>query len=169
MKEYLNLGVHGQTNVMDVMISILWMILGAVRVFFIAEKWEFDGQNAHWLQQAYLLGFGLQIILLTMRGLSLFSNSKYLGSLLRIIKLMVIEIIKFLGIFLVVMVGFLFGLWMISAANVCHAPDQDADPEAYQAWMDEHGDDCGDYEVADIWDGLIYVFQVSLFYCLPSK
>ena len=90
LKEYLNLGVQGQTNIMDVAISIIWIFLLIVRLLFIFERWEFDGQNATILQQIYVFIFGVQIILLTMRALALASNTQYLGTLLRVIKLMII-------------------------------------------------------------------------------
>ena len=145
--DYLNFGRKGQVNILDVVISLLWLFLGGVRIFFIMEKWTFDGSNAHWLEQIYLFSFGFQIILLTIRGLSLFSNSIYLGTLLRAVKLMALEIVKFFSIFVVVMFGFLFGLWLITAANEC---------------IDNNSDDCGDYAVNTIGEGLGYVFEVFI-------
>lgn len=50
------------------------------------------------------------------------------------------------------MVGFVFGLYLISAANDCNA----ADPE------DQHGDCDMDFEVSDFARTFKYVFQVFI-------
>ena len=64
-----------------------------------------------------------------------------------------------LSIYLVLMVGFLFGLWLMTAANYCAQPD---DPDAYEIWVEKYGELCEDYRVNDLWEGLIYVFEVFI-------
>ena len=127
---------------LDVTISVLWITLFGIRLHVLVDEIPFeDGQSPH-LIQAYLFIFGVQIILLTLRGLQIFSNSEYLGTLLKIGRLMLMEIAKFFGIFAALVIGFVFGIWLISAANEC-----------------ENGD-CDDYEITDLPKTIIYIFQV---------
>eukprot|EP01084_Bolivina_argentea_P256203 431254_1 len=80
-KEYLNLGVKGQTNLMDVAICLVWIILGGIRLTLIIDNTTFEeGDIPTSTQNIYVFLFGLQIVLLTFRSLSLFSNTQYLGS-----------------------------------------------------------------------------------------
>ena len=140
------MGVKGASNILDMFICFIWVILAALRIGFIISRVSFNIEDVTAAQQVYIFGFGIQIILLTLRGLSLFSNTIYIGTLLRVIKLMFIEILKFLSIFVIVMFGFVFGLWLINAANACEGPDAD----------------CSDYELGTIRDAIIYVFQVFI-------
>ena len=92
---YFNLGVKGQTNLMDVFICLLWITLLGLRITLIVQDVSFtEGANASLIQNVYVFLFGIQITILTLRSLTLFSNTEYLGTLLRIIKLMFIEIYK---------------------------------------------------------------------------
>ena len=50
------------------------------------------------------------------------------------------------------MVGFVFGLWLIAAANPCNAPDA----------MDEDEDCDLDFEIDTMWHSIIYMFQVFI-------
>ena len=118
----------------------------------IIEVFEFDFQNVHTSQNVYLFLFGVQIILLVMRGLALYSNTIYMGTLLKIIKLMLIEILKFLSIFLIIMMGFVFGLYLMNAANECRSDEL----------QDDHEHDCSEYEVLTLSDAIQYVLQVFL-------
>ena len=95
MSGYFNLGVKGQTNLMDVFICLLWITLLGLRITLIVQDVSFtEGANASLIQNVYVFLFGIQITILTLRSLTLFSNTEYLGTLLRIIKLMFIEIYK---------------------------------------------------------------------------
>jgi len=146
---YFDLRSNTPVNVIDTLISILWLFLFGVRISFIAQKTPFEyGAATHW-QKAYIFIFAFTIIMLTMRVLLLFSNSAYLGKMVRAIKLMVGEIIKFFLVFAIMIGGFLNGIWYISAANECE-------------YVDANVDDCGDFELWDLRGGLIYVFQVFI-------
>ena len=134
---YFNLRSQTPVNAMDTVISFLWIFLFSVRMRFIALKTPFvPGAATDW-QKTYIFIFAFQIIMLTVRVLLLFSNSSYLGTMVRAIKLVIM------------MCGFLFGIWFISAANQCDNADAD-------------DDDCGDFEVEDLRGGLIYVFGVFI-------
>ena len=84
---------------MDVFICLLWITLLGLRITLILADISFrQGESASAIQNVYVFLFGLQITILTLRSLTLFSNTEYLGTLLRIIKLMFIEIYKFMFI-----------------------------------------------------------------------
>ena len=151
-KEYFNLGVKGYANILDVIVSVNWGILLSLRIGFFISKLGFDTENIYLSQKIYVFFFGTQIILLTIRGLSLFTNTIYIGTLLRVIKLMLIEILKFLSIFVVVMFGFVFGLWLINAANPCRSEER----------QENHYHDCDDYELVTLGDTIQYVFSVFI-------
>ena len=61
--------------------------------------------------------FGLQILLVTARSFKIVGNTKYFGPLLRIIKLIIQEVLKFGFVYLMTMIGVLFGLWFISGTD----------------------------------------------------
>lgn len=106
-REYLNPGVQGHVDYLDVTISLAWIFLFGVRLFFLIDNVEFveDEEATQW-QQVYLFVFAVQIVLLSFRALMLFADTKYLGTLIRIIGLMMFEILKFLSIFLIIMFFF---------------------------------------------------------------
>ena len=158
IKEYLNLGIQGQTNFLDVTICILWISLFGIRIALIVREIPLNETSFGQLQRAYVFLWGMQIILLTLRGLALFSSAQYLGKLLKVVKLMLKEIIKFLSLFIVIMVGFVMGLWIITAANACNNNSEG---------------DCADYEANTLPDVIEYIFQVNIenkfiFLCIPS-
>eukprot|EP01083_Nonionella_stella_P141583 436629_1 len=141
--QYVNIDVvGGQTNIVDVMICLLWMVLFVLRLLFMFNQPTSDREKA---LQAYLFIFGFQIMLLTTRAMALLSNTAYLGTLWRVIKLMLFEILKFLVIFALMMSGFAFGLWLISAANSCRFTQ-----------------DCDDFEAETMEDVFKYIFQVFI-------
>ena len=96
--------------------------------------------------------FAIQIVLLTIRLLSEFSNRLYLGKLIKVIKLMLMEIYKFATIFLIIMIGFLFGIWLIIASNICYTDPDDA----------SDADECDNFSVDTIPHGLRYIFEVFI-------
>ena len=101
-------------------------------------------------QSVYVCVFAFQIFFLTVRFLQLSANNPYIGTLWRVIRLMAVEIAKFLFIFGVFLVAFQFGLWLITSTNQC-ADERFADEE-----------ECADYRVPTAIDGLQYVFEVFL-------
>ena len=85
-------------NYLDALINFIWIILFIFRMVFIANATPFEDGSATGAQMLYLLIFGIEIVLLTIRALLLFSNMSYLGTMIRAIKLMSVEIGKFLSI-----------------------------------------------------------------------
>eukprot|EP01083_Nonionella_stella_P127007 384693_1 len=151
-KAYFNVGVKGQTNLLDVVLSVLWLFLLGLRYYFVF--WydgydRFDALHPTSLQELYIFIFALQICLLTLRSLTLFSNTKYLGVLLKVIKLMTVQIFKFLYIYVVSMCGILFGLWFIVVANACNTTGG-------------ANDACDNFAISELWFGLQYVFEVFI-------
>eukprot|EP01083_Nonionella_stella_P219995 787529_1 len=145
--QYLNIGaVGGQTNMWDVAISLFWIVLFVLRASFYHDNNTLDKQNTEPIHQAYMFIFGFQIMLLSMRAIALLSHTQYLGILWRTIKLMLFEILRFLVIFVVMMFGVVFGLWLITAANSCQFTT----------------DDCDDFEAETMTDVFKYVFQVFI-------
>ena len=124
---------------MDVIVSAGWLFLFVLRVCL------FRDLLSSTFQQVFVFVFAFQILALMMRFLQVFSNSVYLGTMWRVIKQMMLEITKFLFIFLVFIVAFLSGLWLISFANECH---------------DDTADDCENFRVSDVVHGVLYVFEV---------
>eukprot|EP01084_Bolivina_argentea_P022070 40994_1 len=138
----------GNANLLDIAISIIWIILFVLRMIIIDRKPFFEYDNPSNMQRIYVFGLGSQVILLTFRSLELFSSSESLGVLVKAVKFMALPITKILFIFVLAMTGFLFGLWVITATHEC----------AY----DPNGESCSDYQMFTLWDGLIYVFQVFI-------
>ena len=132
-------GVPGQANMMDVIVSAVWLFLFVMRVCLFLDLLSST------FQQVFVFVFAFQILALMMRFLQVFSNSVYLGTMWRVIKQMMQEISKFLFIFLVFIIAFLSGLWLISFDNECHVDD---------------AEDCEDYRVSDVVHGFLYVFEV---------
>ena len=147
--DYFDLKVGGSKNIMDASISIIWMILGAIKIsFLIRDTGERINIEKDIAAQIYIFLFAIQILILTVRSLTLFSNTHYLGTLLRVVKMMTVEIVRFMYIYIIALLGFLFALWFVVISNKC------ADPEH------EEEEECNDYAVAGIWEGLSYVFQI---------
>ena len=69
------------------------------------------------VEQIFAFLFGIQIFLVTIRSFKIVGNSTYFGALIRIFKLMLQEIIKFGFIYVMMMIGVLFGLWFICGIN----------------------------------------------------
>jgi len=86
--------------------------------------------------------FAFQIFALTLRMLTILNTTTYFGKMLKIIKLMCIETIKFLIMYFIYIVGFWCGIWMIIIAN--------------------SGDEDEDFEPEDRWESLIYTLQVFI-------
>ena len=162
--DYFNLGVKGSTNILDIILCVFWLTLFSLRAYFVFVYDGFDEfipNEATGLQRFYIFIFGLQITLLTLRFLTLFSNTKYLGVLLKIVKLMCISILKFLQIYIIVIVGALFGLWFIVTTNACSPPDGVTHEEHFEN-NPELEDICNNYRVTTIPWGLIYIFEVFI-------
>lgn len=85
-------------NLLDVAISAIWVVLFWWRMIYLILKTPFQQGSATVSQQLYLLLFGAQIVALTIRALFMFSNSSYLGTMIRAVNLMFVEIGKFLSI-----------------------------------------------------------------------
>ena len=115
------------------------------------------GGNGH---EAYVVLFGIQIILLTFKAISFFSTSQSLGVLVRAIILMATPIIRMVFIFAISMLGFLFGLWAMMGINQCAYQQPSADGEFVTTAAPD--DDCEDFELMPISRGLVYVFQVFI-------
>eukprot|EP01084_Bolivina_argentea_P201309 344112_1 len=82
-------------NYLDLMICVIWIVLFLMRLCFVIGR-NADNQT---MVNTYALFFALQMVILAQRFLMFFANSVYLGPMLRTIKLMFIEIYKFLFIF----------------------------------------------------------------------
>ena len=151
VKKYINLKNQNYANIFDISISLLWFVLFVFRVVFFFMELDFEEGSATDGQQAYLFLFAFQILLLTIRSLFLFLNSRYLGTMVRAIKLMFAEIVKFLVILTITLFGFLFGLWFLIAANDCNSTNP------------EDEDDCDqDFEGQNLGRTLKYMFQVFI-------
>eukprot|EP01084_Bolivina_argentea_P005108 9653_1 len=140
--------IKGQSNTLDVIISLMWIVLFSIRMHLVISESEFKGNNASSIQSFYVFLFGLQIILLTFRALQLLSSSESFGVLVKAIALMLKPIVKILFIFIIAISGFLFALWTIASINKCEYNDE--------------SDGCDDYEAVSLWRGAVYVFEVFI-------
>jgi len=137
---------------MDVLICIAWFALAGMRLYFHfgtgpeagyrikPENIDDGSQTPTPLQNAYLLLFAIQIIMVTIRMLTIFNTYTYFGKILKIIKRMFWETVQFLVMYMVYVVGFYCGIWFIIIAN--------------------SDDDNLDYQPEGWWKTLLYTFQV---------
>eukprot|EP01084_Bolivina_argentea_P276300 471443_1 len=146
IKQYFNLAAMGDANVMDALVSVIWILLFGLRIGMVhgLEDWTSDKETSQ-VVKVYTFLFGVQIFLITIRSLKIFNNSQYFGSLVRIIKLMLAEAIKFAFIYFLTMIAILFGLWIISSVS-----SENVDDDRTQFW--EYG----------IMYGLLYVFEIFI-------
>ena len=64
LREYFGFGVAGETNLLDSLISVLWIVLFAIRINFIVKETVFKSGSGSSIETAYLSIFGIQIGLL---------------------------------------------------------------------------------------------------------
>ena len=143
-RQYFNLAVMGDANIMDAFVSVSWLFLFAIRIIILNLFGHNVGDrlNNYYLEQAYGFLFGFQILFMTIRSFKFANNSQYFGSLLRIIKLMMQETFKFLSIFVMMMIGVSFGLWFICGVG----------EEESNFWGNDQG----------IWSGFLHVFEIFI-------
>eukprot|EP01083_Nonionella_stella_P048647 129924_1 len=120
-RQYFNLAVMGDANVMDALVCLIWIVLFMLRLRIgLFDVWVSPSlstkQDAR-MEKAYAFLFGIQILLITIRSFKILNNSQYFGALIRIIKSMLSEMIKFGFIFAMIMFAVLFGLWFIAGAQ----------------------------------------------------
>ena len=151
-RDYFNLGVKGQTNLLDALICFVWISLFILRLIYFRPLKDINSINVLPAQSAYVAIFGCQILLVTLRGLIHYSNTFYVGTILKVLKLMGIEIMKFVTFFFLVMFGFVCGLWIINSANRCNLEEL----------QDDHEDECDDFEIYTFKETIQYVFSVFL-------
>lgn len=147
--KYIHTILTGKVNVLDAVISLIWIILLCLWIVLMAENHEYQASESNDIMKAYSFLWGLQIIILTFRAIGLFSTSRSLGILVKAIKLMAVPIVKLLFIYALGMAGIIFGLWAILVINKCaYNPE---DPE------------CEDFQAATVLQTMVYVFQVFRF------
>eukprot|EP01083_Nonionella_stella_P210878 763015_1 len=119
--EYFNFAMMGQTNVLDAGISVIWLALLALRVVIFSsgkdEEEIHEDMLLDYVQHGFVFLFAMQILLVTFRLFKIVNSSEYFGKMLRIIKLMLQEFIKFFVIFFMIMIASLFGIWFISGVH----------------------------------------------------
>eukprot|EP01083_Nonionella_stella_P013248 37330_1 len=160
---YFDFSSKGQANVLDFLICLIWLVLLPLRIYMsflmFHGRYNFafgSAADVRWWHKIYLFLFSIQLVMLTIRCLTLFSNSVYLGTLLRVIKLMFIEIFKFSMIFCIVLIGVTFGLWISMIANHCYIiSKQDTD-----ITNDDDDFHCDDFEFYNLGQLFLYMFEV---------
>ena len=179
--DYFDLRVGGQANMMDAYISIMWVILFAIKVYFVAydtthgvgkspDKWYhshgFDVPENGEIEfihmriiQGYLFLFAIQICALSVRSLTLFSHTHHFGSLLRVIKMMSMQILRFFYIYFIIGVGFVFGVWFVVIANECAAESNDGDNVSVSSLI-LNDYECMEFDVGSISEAFSYIFQI---------
>eukprot|EP01083_Nonionella_stella_P111755 328030_1 len=109
----------GDANVMDAMIGITWVVLFATRIVLGNHDDLHDGsvdeegnyhENIQILERAYTFVFGIAILLVTARSVKILGNSQYFGALILIIKSMFKEMMKFVVLYVLMMIAVLYGL-----------------------------------------------------------
>ena len=73
---------------------------------------SFLHQNSN-LRQLITFLFAVQLVLIAVRFLTLFQNTKYLGSLLKIITKMLASLVKLFAMIVTVIIAFTFGFYFI--------------------------------------------------------
>eukprot|EP01084_Bolivina_argentea_P166855 289660_1 len=107
----------------------------------------FDDENedpigfGHSFREIYSFLWAIQLFLLSTRFLTLFQNTSYLGSLLKIVQKMFTEIIKFLSVAFVVIAAYTFGFYFIFGFNRVNI-------------IGEEGDDAQDF-----WPTVLFTFD----------
>lgn len=101
-------------NIWDILISLIWIILLIMRILSVNE---ISISNFDTFHQMYYLLFAVVIFLISTRFLTIFQSSSYLGSLLRIIQLMMAQVTRFAMIVAVVIASFVFGLYYINGVS----------------------------------------------------
>eukprot|EP01084_Bolivina_argentea_P150316 262518_1 len=109
------------TNVFDAIISVIWVVLLIVRIHssLVGEVDEnglrispYAENGDHWfMSKAYTTLWAIQLVFLCLRSLAIFEHTKYFGILWKIIALMMGQIIRFCYFMVVVLIGFLFGVY----------------------------------------------------------
>eukprot|EP01083_Nonionella_stella_P279695 951395_1 len=150
LRQYFNLAMMGDANVMDAMIGITWVVLFATRVTLgnhqdfhskLGDSADVDTNhhdNMDILEIAYSFVFGIAILLVTARSVKILGNSQYFGALILIIKTMFKEMLRFVLLYILMMVAVLFALRCMGDK----AYNRDGDPTA--------------------WDELLYIFQLFI-------
>eukprot|EP01084_Bolivina_argentea_P186908 322073_1 len=141
-REYFS--VSGLMNVWDIMISVVWIALYIINSYVIGAfsfspkkyqsiKWLMDHPETNDLESVWLkiytLLFGFQIFLISTRFLTLFQNTEYLGGLLKIVQMMMVEIVKFLSVAVVTIAAFTFGFYFIYGLE--NIPDAEDSPQGF--------------------------------------
>eukprot|EP01084_Bolivina_argentea_P286623 491712_1 len=116
-REYFNFQVMGQTNVMDVFVSIIWIVLFILHMRILYLPDNALQKRVDRTENVHSVLLGVQVLIVTIRSLKIFSISKYFSKLMRVIKLMGLEIVKFTAIFIIAMVGILFAIWCVAPVN----------------------------------------------------
>eukprot|EP01083_Nonionella_stella_P314177 1130828_1 len=117
LRDYFTLA--GWINYWDLQISFTWIILFAIRMFpllfFAYHKSPMmeDGEWSWMIHQLYMVLWALQAASLSARSLVLFQTSRYFGVLLRMIQRLIVEMGRFLFVLILLLVGFVFGLYYI--------------------------------------------------------
>eukprot|EP01083_Nonionella_stella_P216295 777687_1 len=122
---------------LNITISLLWLLLLTLRVLFLVDT--------QYLQPIYLCGFGIQIVLLNIKGILLFSHTKYVNIFTQIIHLILREMLKFIMIFIWIILALLFTMQLFMlATNVCK----------------DSASECELFAVYNIGEALKYIFGV---------
>ena len=110
LRDYFTLA--GWVNYWDLQISFTWITLFVMRMVSWYYRFQHFGQNKH-ADATYMVLWGLQAASLSVRSLVLFQTSEYLGVLLRMMTKLIVEMLKFMFVLALILVGFVFGLYYI--------------------------------------------------------
>eukprot|EP01083_Nonionella_stella_P242799 846647_1 len=93
------------------------------------------------LREFFSFLWAIQLFFVATRFLTLFQNTKYLGSLLKIVQKMFTEIIKFFSVAIVVVFAYIFGFYFIFGFNLVNINGEENDP------------------AQDFWPTMLYTFD----------
>eukprot|EP01083_Nonionella_stella_P198547 728862_1 len=79
-------------------------------------------------RQIFSFLWALQLCFVATRFLTLFQNTRYLGSLLKIVQKMFTEIVKFFSVAIVVLAAYTFGFYFIFGFNLVNINGEEGDP-----------------------------------------
>ena len=146
LRDYFTLA--GWVNYWDLQISFTWLILFGIRIWSVIENYEnfykdeittsssendtpspTENPNTYlgrWhIAQCYLVLWAIQTASLSGRSLVLFQTSEYFGVLLRMMQRLIIEMTRFMFVLVLVLVGFVFGLYYIQGGYLESEPSTD--------------------------------------------
>eukprot|EP01083_Nonionella_stella_P040725 110414_1 len=124
VRSYLSLA--GWINYWDLCICAIWIVLFVIRMSFVQSMILF---------QIYMMLWAIQTASISARSLVLFQTSSYFGVLLRMLLRLMAEMLKFLFVLALLILGFVFGLYYIEGGYVVlHASEDSAIYDWYEGF-----------------------------------